>query len=98
MPGSPKRIETNAVGKSQPAAYQMMYLAKHSSYELMLAVSADHPALLSADRTAVQMRFRGRDHTQELAFSLEEFESLYESLSQLVEYIKAEREKHDRHL
>jgi hypothetical protein len=98
MLGSPKRVEPNTVGKSQQAAYQMMYLARHSSYELMLTVSPDHPALLSADRIVVQMRFRGQDQAQELAFSLEEFEALYASLSQLVEYITAEREKRNRHL
>jgi hypothetical protein len=98
MPGSPKRIDTNTVGKSQQAAYQMMYLAKHSSYELRLTVSADHPALLSADRVVVQMRFRGQDQTQELAFNLEEFEALYADLGLLVAYINAERDKRDRHL
>jgi hypothetical protein len=75
-----------------------MYLAKYSSYELMLTVSPDHPPLLSADRIMVQMRFRGQDQTQELAFNLEEFEALYASLGQLVEYINAEREKRGRHL
>ena len=98
MPDSPKRIETSAVGKSLQAAYQMMYLAKHSSHELMLTVSPDHPALLGADRIMVQMRFRGQDQTQELAFNLEEFEALYASLGQLVEYINAEREKRGLHL
>jgi hypothetical protein len=96
MPGSPKRIETNAVGKSQQATYQMMYLAKRPSYDLILAIPEDPPTLPSADRIVVQMRFRDQGQTQELEFNLEELEAFYESLSQLVEYIKAEREKRFR--
>jgi hypothetical protein len=96
MPGSPKRIDINAAGKSLQATYQLMYLAKRPSYDLMLAIPEDYPTLLSADRIVVQMRFRDQDQMQELEFNLEELEAFYESLSQLVEYIKAEREKRCR--
>jgi hypothetical protein len=98
MPDSPKRVDTSAVGKPLRAAYEVMYLAKHSSYELMLTVSPDHPPLLRADRIVVQIRFRGQDQMQELAFNLEEFEALYANLGHLVEYINAEREKRSHHL
>jgi hypothetical protein len=98
MPGSPKRIETKASGKFQRATYQLMYLAKRPSYEVILASSKDHPPFLSADRISVQIQFRNQQQTQELVFNLQEFEAFYESLGQLVEYIKTEHERRCRQL
>jgi len=98
MPGSAKRIETNAVGNSEQATYQMMYLAKRPSYEVRLAIPEDHPPSPGADCILVQLRFKDQHRIHDLDFHLEEFEDFYESLSQLLEYIKAEQEKHCRQL
>jgi hypothetical protein len=96
MPGSPNCIDADDAGKSQRTTYQVMYLAKRPSYEFVLAIPEDHPRLLTANRAVVQMRFRDRRVAQAFELTLEELEDLYNSLSQLVEYIQAERVRHSR--
>lgn len=98
MPGSPKRIDADAAGKSHRATYQVVYLAKRPSYEFVLAIPEDQPRFLSADRALVQMRFKDQHQAQDFVLNLEELEDFYEGLSQLVEYIKAERERRHREL
>lgn len=75
-----------------------MYLAKRPSYEFMFAIPEDHPLFLSADRALFQMRFRDQRWTQDVVLNLGELEDFYERLSQLVEYIKVERERRGRDL
>jgi hypothetical protein len=96
MLGSPKRIDPDAARKSHRETYQVMYLAKRPSYEFVLAIPEDHPHLLNADRALVQMRFKEQHQAQDFVLNLKALEDLYEGLSQLVEYIKAERERHGR--
>ncbi len=96
MPGSPKRTDADSAWKSQWATYQIMYLAKRPSYEFVLAVPNGHRHLLSADRALVQMRFKDQRQAQEFVLDIDELEDFYEDLSQLVEYIKAERERRRR--
>jgi hypothetical protein len=98
MPGSPKRIDADAAGKSHRATYQVMYLAKRPSYEFVLAIPEDHPRPLNADRVLVQMRFKDQHQAQDFVLDLNTLEDFYESLSQLVDYLKAERERRGRKL
>jgi hypothetical protein len=96
MPGSPKRIDANAAWKSQQMLYQVMYMAKRPSYEFVLAIPEDHLRFLSADRALVQMRFKDQPQAQDFVLNLEELEDFYQGLSQLLEYVKAERERRHR--
>jgi hypothetical protein len=97
MPGSPKRMDAGSAWKSHREAYQVMYLARSPSYEFSFAIPEDHPLFLSADRALFQIRFKDqRQH--DFVLNLDELEDFYEGLSQLVEYIKAEREKRCRYL
>ena len=91
MPGSPKHIDADVAGKSPRATYQVMYLAKRPSYEFVLAIPEDHPCPLNADQALVQMRFKDQHQAQDCVLDLKALEDFYEGLSQLVEYIKAER-------
>jgi hypothetical protein len=97
MPGSPKRREVDSAWESHRATYQVMYLAKRSSYEFIFAIP-DHPPFLSADRPLFQMRFKDQRQAHDVVLNLDELEDFYEGLSQLVEYIKAERERRCRGL
>ena len=98
MPGSPKRMDADSAWKSPRATYQVMYLAKRPSYEFMFAIPEDHPLFLSADRALFQMRFRDQPQTHAVVLNLGELEDFYERLSQLVDYIKVERERRGRDL
>jgi hypothetical protein len=98
MPGSPNRMDADAAWQSHQATYQVMYLVKRPSYEFMLAIPEDHPLFLSADRAVFRMRFRHQRQTHDVVLNLDELEDFYERLSQLVDYIKVERERHGRDL
>lgn len=93
MPGSPKRMEIDTDWISQRATYQIMYMAKRPSYELMFAISEDHQRFLSADRPLFQVRFKDQRQAHDVVLDLDELEDFYEGLSQLMEYIKIERER-----
>jgi hypothetical protein len=98
MPGSPKRMEAESAWKSHRATYQVMYLAKRPSYEFMFAIPEDHRLFLSADRPLFQVRFKDQHQAHDVVLNLDELEDFYEGLSQLVEYIKIERERRGRGL
>jgi hypothetical protein len=97
MPGSPKRMEADSAWKSPLATYQVMYLAKRPSYEFIFAIP-NHPLFLSAERPMFQMRFKHQRQAYDVELNLDELEDFYEGLSQLVEYIKAERKRRGRGL
>jgi hypothetical protein len=97
MPGSRKRMDTDATWKSEGATYQVMYLAKRPSYEFVFAIPEDHRLFLSTDRALFQLRFKDRRQTHEVVLKMDELEDFYEKLGQLVDYIKAERERRTRH-
>ena len=98
MAGSPKRLDADSTRQSPQVAYQVMYMAKRPSYEFVLAVPEDHHASLNADRALIQMRFKDQADPQDLVLNLEELEDFYTGLSQLIDYIRAEREKRYREL
>ena len=98
MPGSPERIDADVAGKFPRATYQVMYLAKRPSYEFVLAIPEDHLRPLNTGQALVQMRFKDQQQAQDCVLDLKALEDFYEGLSQLVEYIKAERERRDHKL
>ena len=98
MPGYPKRMEIDTDWISHRATYQVMYLAKRPSYEFMFAIPEDHQRFLSADRPLFQVRFKDQRQTHDVVLNLDELEDFYAGLSQLVEYIKTERERRGRGL
>jgi hypothetical protein len=91
-------MDADSAWKSHWATYQVMYLAKRPSYQFIFAIPADHPLFLSTDRALCQMWFKDQRQTHDVVLNLAELEDFYEGLTQLVEYIKAEREKRDRQL
>jgi hypothetical protein len=93
MPGSPKRMDADSAGKSQGAAYQVVYLTKRLSYEFVFTIPEDPPLFHSANQALLQMRFKDQHQVREVVLDLDELEDFYEGLSQVVEYIKAERER-----
>jgi hypothetical protein len=93
MPGSPKRMEVDSVWKSYGATYQVMYLAKRPSYEFIFAIPENPRLFLSADRPVFQVRFKDQRQAHDIVLDLDELEDFYAGLSQLVEYIKTERER-----
>ncbi len=98
MAGSQKRPDAEAIRQSPPVTYQVMYMAKRPSYEFVLAIPEDHATSLDAERALIQMRFKDRADPQELVLNLEELEDFYTGLSQLIDYIRVEREKRYREL
>jgi hypothetical protein len=98
MPGSPKRMEVDSAWKSNQATYQVMYLAKRPSYEFIFAIPEDHRLVLSADRPLFQVRFKDQRQAHDVVLNLDELEDFYAGLGQLVEYIKAERDRRGRGL
>jgi hypothetical protein len=98
MPGSPKRTDAGPAWKSPQEAYQLMYLARRPSYEFSFAIPEDRRLFLSADRALFQLRFKDQRQAHDFELNLDELEDFYEGLSQLVEYIKAERERRCRYL
>jgi hypothetical protein len=98
MPGSPKRIDADFVWKSPRVPYQVMYLAKHPSYEFIFAIPEEHPLFFGADQALLQMRFKEQRQAHDVVLNLDELEDFYQGLSRLVEYIKAERERRCRDL
>jgi hypothetical protein len=98
MPSSPKRMEPDPAWKSDRATYQIMYLAKRPSYEFIFAIPENHPLFLSAEQALFQLRFKDQRQAHEIVLTLAELEDFYDKLSQLVEYIRAERERRSRHL
>jgi hypothetical protein len=93
MPDSPHPMGTDSHWELNDSAYQVMYLVKRPAYEFALAIPEALPLFQSADRTFVQVRFRGRCQSQSFVLSWEELEDLYQGLSQLVEYLRTERER-----
>ena len=98
MPGSPQHMEVESAWKSNQATYQVMYLTKRPSYEFMLAIPDHHQRFLGADRPLFQVRFKDQQHAHDVVLNLDELEDFYNGLSQLVEYIKVERERRGRGL
>ena len=98
MPGSPKRMEVDSAWKSCRPTYQVMYLAKCPSYEFILAVPEDHQRFFGPDRPLFQVRFKDQRQAHDVVLDLDELEDFYAGLSQLVDYIKIERERRSRSL
>jgi hypothetical protein len=65
-------------------------LAKHSSYELWLAVPKPSPAVLDAESSVVQLRFKGQPSQYGIVFSVRGLEVFYDTPSRLMEYIRSE--------
>jgi len=98
MPGSPKRMDADSVWKSRWAAYQVMYLVKRPSYEFSFAIPEDRPLFFSANRALFQLRLKDQRQAHSLVLTLDELEDFYAELSQLMAYLKAERERRCRSL
>jgi len=98
MPGSPKHMEVDSVWKDSQVTYQVMYLAKRPSYEFIFAIPEDQRPSLSADRPLFQVRFKDQRQAHDVVLNLDELEDFYAGLGQLVEYIKAERDRRGRGL
>ena len=98
MAGSHERFESDGPRQSRQVMYQVMYMAKRPSYEFVLAVPEEPAASLNTDGALIQMRFKGRAGPQDLVLNLEQFEDLYAGLSQLFDYIRAERDRRYRDL
>ena len=98
MPGSPKHMEVDSVWKSSQATYQVVYLAKRPSYEFIFSIPEDHRLSLNADRPLFQVRFKDQRQAHDVVLNLDELEDFYAGLGQLVEYIKAERDRRGRGL
>jgi len=96
MPGSPKRMEVDSAWKSCRATYQVMYLDKRPSYEFIFAIPEDHQLFLSPDRPLFQVRFKDQRQVHDVVLNLDELEDFYTGISQLVEYIRIERERRSR--
>jgi hypothetical protein len=98
MPGSSNLMEVDSAWKSYQTIYQVMYLAKHPSYEFIFAIPEDHRRFLSADLPLFQLRFKDQRQAHDVVLNLDELEDFYAGLSQLMEYIKTERDRRGRGL
>jgi hypothetical protein len=90
-------MDADSAWKSRRAAYQVAYLARRPSYEIIFAIP-ENPLFLSIDRPLVQMRFTEQPQVHDVVLHLDELEDFYQGLRQLVQYIRAERERRGRHL
>jgi len=91
-------MEVDSAWKSYQATYQVMYLVKRPSYEFIFAIPEAHQQFLNADRPLFQLRFKDQRQAHDVVLNLEELEDFYAGLSQLVEYIKTERDRRGRGL
>jgi hypothetical protein len=91
-------MEVDSAWKSYQATYQIMYLVKRPSYEFIFAIPEDHRQFLSTDGPLFQLRFKDQRQAHDVVLNLDELEDFYAGLSQLVEYIKTERERRGRGL
>jgi hypothetical protein len=86
-------MEVDSAWNSHRATYQVMYLTKRPAYEFSFAIPEEHRLFLSAARPLFQVRFKHQRQAHDVVLNLDELEDFYEGLSQLVEYIKTERER-----
>lgn len=93
MPGSPKRSDSGCNWEAVGESYQVMYLVKRPSYELVFAIPTGHPSSCNLDHAIFQVRFKEQSQTGSFVLKLEELEDFYDGLSQLMEYIRIERAK-----
>jgi hypothetical protein len=91
MPGLPPRTDPDWDWEANDPAYQVRYLVKRPAYEFILAVPTDHPLFRSADSAFFQVRFKDRCQPHCLVLNRQELEDFYQSLGQLIEYIRIER-------
>jgi hypothetical protein len=98
MPGSPDGMNSGCNWEAMGTNYQVMYLVKRPSYEFVFAIPTGHPLSRSVERAFFQVRFKDQPQTGSFVLSLEELEGFHEGLSQLIEYITAECEKHGESL
>ena len=93
MPGSPDGMDSGCNWEARRANYQVMYLVKRPAYEFVFATPTGPPLFHGIERAFFQVRFKAQPQTDSFALNLEELEDFYDALTQLVEYIRTEREK-----
>ena len=72
--------------------HHVVYLVKRPAYDLTFAIPKAPPTFLGGVRPFFQVRFKDTQQ-QGHALSPEELEDFYMDLSQLMEYVRTEREK-----
>lgn len=78
--------------------HEIMYLVKRSSYEFCFAVPRREVTHLSEERPLLQVRFKEQCQTPNLVLEIEEMEDLFDGLSRLIEYVRAEEARRQEQL
>jgi hypothetical protein len=71
--------------------HNIVYLATRAAYTFVFAVPKNTATPAGGARTFLQVRFTDREPPQSVKLSPEVLEDFYNSLSQLMEYIRTER-------
>jgi hypothetical protein len=73
--------------------YDLMFLAKHPSYEVALCLPTSAPTIQEAEHVVVRLRFKEPPDQPTIIFTLEAAENFAKALSRLMEYIRWERKR-----
>jgi hypothetical protein len=90
MRPSPKNVDTEYDWSRIMETHEIMYLVKRSSYEFCFAVPRRQAAHLSEGEPLLQVRFKEQYQLSSLVLEVDEMEDLFEGLSRLMEYVRAE--------
>jgi hypothetical protein len=93
MAKSPEPLDGNSDRERDANTYQVVYLVKRLTYELILAVPETQTPSHSEKPAVFQVHFRNQPQEQGFVLDLPELEDFYESLSRLLEYVHIEQRK-----
>jgi hypothetical protein len=80
-------------GNVNAEPHDIVYLAKHPSYEVALSKPTPARTCPSREPPRVQLWFTNQPHRQGIVLTLEALEQFHDALSRLIDYVKREHER-----
>jgi hypothetical protein len=96
MSRSPEHRDTDVDREHDADTYQVVYFVRRPNYEFDFSIPTAQSAYGSGEEARFQARFLGRQQGQVVVLHRGALEDFYESLSQLMEYVRTEQQHRPR--
>jgi hypothetical protein len=94
MNPSSEPLDPDASRAGEIQLHHVVYLVKRQAYKFIFAIPKTPPLFHDGEEAFFQVLFHPHHNTQAVVLKLDELQDFYDSLSQLMEYIQVERQKH----
>ena len=87
---APENLDTESDQQRIMENYEIMYLARRSSYEFCLAIPRGRGVHSGEERPLLHVRFKDQCQMPRLVLEVGQMKDFFEGLSRLMEYVRAE--------